>query len=339
MYRTHVWKGFGLGAAFVFAAVCSLVGCSDGDDGATGATGAPGFSGINDTAGTLVGAADWSLAVKETVQLIELGGGAYELRPANLLFVAGTPVILTIESQAPNVEKHYYTATEFYKSVAWRKAQTVDAEYKAPYFNAFELLIPTSSADTKSIELYFIPVEPGVYLVECTIPGHAAGGMDGTITVIGNSANTVDQEVSSTWDSTLESAPETSGGHSVWDAANVVTQVVDMVETLPTRAFSPLNITLSKDTGYKLTINNPTGNVEKHYYTASAFYETCVTRKAQDSQAEIKVPYFKAVEMRTPAPTSTTLYLVPKTSGTYPVICTVTGHEASGMDGTITVQP
>jgi uncharacterized cupredoxin-like copper-binding protein len=62
-----------------------------------------------------------------------------------------------------------------------------------------------------------------------------------------------------------------------------------------------------------------------------------VTRKAEDSQAEIKVPYFKAIELLIGG--STDLYIVPTVAGSYGVVCTVTGHEAAGMTGTITVAP
>ncbi len=64
-----------------------------------------------------------------------------------------------------------------------------------------------------------------------------------------------------------------------------------------------------------------------------------VTRKAQDSQAEIKVPYFKAVELLAGgAAHSTDLYIVPTVPGSYELICTVAGHAELGMTGTIIVE-
>ncbi len=277
--------------------------------------------------------ADWNSAATQTVTLREVSPAQYEFDPKNLVFEAGTPVVLTILNPSANVSKHYYTATDFYKSVAWRKAQTPDAEYKAPYFNAFEL--KTGSSATQ-IELYFIPIETGTYPVICTIPGHYDLGMSGFITVSGNTGNAVDQEVSTTWDSALESDPRTSGGHTVWSPAT--TQAISILE-LPGYSYSPSSPTLTAGTGYKLELTNVAANTGPHYYTASEFYQTCVTRKADDANAEIKVPYFKAVELRGPgaAATSTTLFVVPTASGVYSVVCTITGHVALGMAGTITV--
>ena len=276
--------------------------------------------------------ADWNNAVNQTVTLKEVSPSQFEFDPKNLVFEAGKPVVLTIVNPSTNVSKHYYTATDFYKSVAWRKAQTPDAEYKAPYFNAFEL--KTGGSDTQ-IELYFIPIETGTYPVICTIPGHYDLGMSGFITVTGNPGNAVDQEISTTWNSDLESDSRTSGGHAVWSTAT--TQVISITET--PFSYSPSNPSLTVDTGYLLRLDNLAANTGPHYYTASEFYQTCVTRKADDSNAEIKVPYFKAVELRGPGAgaTSTTLFVVPTASGVYDVICTLPGHQALGMEGTITV--
>jgi len=277
--------------------------------------------------------ADWNNAVTQTVTLREVSPSQFEFDPKNLVLEAGTPVVLTIVNPSTNSSKHYYTATDFYKSVAWRKAQTPDAEYKAPYFNAFEL---KTGASATQIELYFVPVETGTFPVICTIPGHYDLGMSGFITVTGNSGNAIDQDISTTWNSALESDPRTSGGDPVWVGAT--TPTIDITETPFT--FSPLNLALTINTGYKLLLTNVAANTGPHYYTAGTFYQTCVTRKADDANAEIKVPYFNAVELRNPgtAGTSTTLFLVPTGGGVFSVTCTITGHRALGMDGTITVQ-
>jgi len=287
-------------------------------------------------ASDVVGSADWSAAVTQTVQMLEHDDGTLAFSPADLTFEAGVPVILTLESSASNTSKHYYTAEEFYKSVAWRKAQTSHGEYKAPYFKAFELLVGGR------IELYFVPVEAGVYDVDCTLRGHAARGMVGTITVTPSPAGlgfveaTVDQEVSAAWNSQLDSDERLSGSHDVWATAQTVQ--VDMVETDDGLAFSTTP-RYAKDQGYILRLANPAGNASKHYYTASSFYRSCVTRKAQDSDAEIKAPYFKAVELLVDddEEKSLELFLVPTVAGSYSAICTIRGHEAAGMSHTFEV--
>jgi len=65
-----------------------------------------------------------------------------------------------------------------------------------------------------------------------------------------------------------------------------------------------------------------------------------VSRKTQDSDAEIKAPYFKAVELLYDAVNARSLemFLVPTTAGSYPVVCTIPGHADAGMTGTITVR-
>lgn len=308
-----------------------LVGCG-GDDATTIVQPSPGAQLLVGKASGFLATANWNNAVSRTVTLKETSPSQFEFDPKNLVFEAGTPVVLTIVNPSTNASKHYYTATEFYKSVAWRKAQTPDAEYKAPYFNAFEL--KTGSSATQ-IELYFIPIETGTYPVICTITGHYDLGMSGFITVTGNVGNAVDQEVSTTWNSALESDARLSSSHPVWSTAT--TQPISITET--PFSYSPSNPSLTVDTGYLLRLDNVAANTGPHYYTASEFYQTCVTRKADDSNAEIKVPYFKAVELRGPGAgaTSTTLFLVPTASGVYDVICTLPGHQASGMEGTITV--
>ena len=77
------------------------------------------------------------------------------------------------------------------------------------------------------------------------------------------------------------------------------------------------------------------GGSSKHYYTAAEFYQTVVIRKAEDSQAEIKAPYLRAIELLMGG--NATLFVVPTVLGEYDVICTIEGHVALGMGGTITV--
>jgi len=306
----------------------------------------PCFSGTF-VASDVVGAADWDTAVTQTVQMVENDDGSLAFSPADITFEAGVPVILTLESSESNRRKHYYTAEEFYQSVAWRKAQTSHGEYKAPYFKAFELLVGGK------IDLYFVPVEAGVYDAICTIGAgtrfsHAARGMVGTITVTPNPAHfgvvepTIDQEVSPTWDSSLDSDPRLSGSHDVWTTAQTVQ--VDMVE-LEEGALAFSNVPrYAKDQGYILRLTNPAVNERKHYYTAASFYETSVTRKAQDSDAEIKAPYFKAVELLVgdEEDKSLELFLVPTVPGSYRAVCTIGAgrsfsHEVRGMHHTFEV--
>ena len=62
-----------------------------------------------------------------------------------------------------------------------------------------------------------------------------------------------------------------------------------------------------------------------------------VTRKAEDSQAEIKPLYFNAIELLIGGETE--LFMVPTKTGTFQSVCTIPGHEALGMKGTVKVSP
>lgn len=119
-----------------------------------------------------VAKADWKQMETITVTLEE-----HSFTPADLKFTAGKPYRL----QLRNVGKkdHYYTAEQFYRAVAWRKAMVNKfAEVKAPYFTAFEVL-----KGGGEIDLYFIPVVKGQYEVICTIDDHKDQGMKGTLTI------------------------------------------------------------------------------------------------------------------------------------------------------------
>lgn len=271
---------------------------------------------------------DWNQATVVEVTMVE-SGAALSYTPNQLTFEAGKPYILRITNPASNVSKHYFSpeGTSFYQAVATRKIQTADAEYKAPYFDAVELKIGGT------LEVYFVPVLAGNYDIICTILGHKAAGMTATAAITGGAGYALDLEVASDFNTALTTDPRKSGSHAVWTAAVDVS--VEMLETASTFEYVPPDLTLTKDVGYKLTLNNPAGNASKHYYTAVEFYKTLVLRKAEDSQAEIKAPYLKAVELLVAG--STTLFAVPTVSGVFGVLCTIPTHADLGMTGNLTV--
>ena len=278
-----------------------------------------------------VGFVNWDLATTVQVAMVENQDGTLSFSPANVTFEAGKPYILRI-SNAPTNGKHYWSpeGTSFYQAVATRKIQTADAEYKAPYFDAVEML------PGGTLEMYFVPVLAGTYDVICTITGHKAAGMFGTATITGGQGYQLDLEVSPAFDQALVTDSRRSGSHAVWGSK--VTQIVDMFEAgdFSTLGYLPPDVQLSEDTGYVLTLENDGGHASKHYYTAAEFYQSVVMRKAQDSQAEIKAPYLKAVELLIGGRTE--LFIVPTQTGVFDVFCTIAGHRAIGMEGTITVQ-
>lgn len=125
-------------------------------------------------AAEIVKAANWEKMETVTIELEE-----HSFTPQDLKLKAGQPYKLVIKNIGE--KDHYYTAGEFFKSVAWRKVQTPKphgGEIKAPYFTAVE-----AYKDGGVVELFFVTVNKGTFEVVCTIDDHKDKGMHGTITV------------------------------------------------------------------------------------------------------------------------------------------------------------
>ena len=278
-----------------------------------------------------VASVDWNAATVVTVTMAEVSPSSYVFQPSTLTFEAGKPYVLRIVSPSVNVAKHYFSpegAANFYRAIATRKIQTPNAEYKAPYFDEVELLVGGA------LEIYFVPVLPGTYDIVCTIPGHKTLGMVGRITITGGVGNQLDLEIPGDYNTALATDPRKSGSHAVWTTRVDATM---LIEEQPSYRFVPKDLALTRDQAYKIVLRSAAGNSEKHYYTAASFYRTVVLRKAEDSQAEIKAPYFNAIELLLGG--STQLFVVPTVAGTYSAECTIPGHVAAGMTGTIIVTP
>jgi uncharacterized cupredoxin-like copper-binding protein len=122
----------------------------------------------------IVKAAKWDEMETVKMELIE-----HAFEPKDLKLKANKPYRLVIKNTGES--DHYYTATEFFKSVAWRKVMSSrphGGEIKAPYFTAIEVFKKGGS-----VELFFVPVRKGTYEVICTIDDHKDKGMFGSITV------------------------------------------------------------------------------------------------------------------------------------------------------------
>ncbi len=276
---------------------------------------------------------NWDEATRVEIMAHEVDEDTMHFMPDHLEFEAGKPYILVLKGSQTNEEKHYFHAPDFYKAIATRKAQTANAEYKAPYFDDFELKVGGE------LELYFVPVVEGEYELWCTIPGHRDNGMEGEFHIVCGEGLALDLEVDPDFDTALGEDERRSGSSLVWETAqetSVSMKEISFDEGSEELAFEPADVTLAAGTAYIYTLQNPAANSSKHYYTAAEFYQTVVTRKAEDSKAEIKVPYFKAIELLLGG--STELFIVPTVPGVYEVICTITDHEEFGMHGTITVE-
>ncbi|MBF0134770.1 MAG: cupredoxin domain-containing protein [Magnetococcales bacterium] len=119
----------------------------------------------------IVKAADWKAIEKVTVTMDE-----YSYSPKQLTFKEGKTYQLILKNAGE--KKHYFTAPEFYKSIATRKVQSdKDGEIKVPYLLAVELMVGGQ------LDIYFVAVKKGSYPVFCTIDDHQKQGMEGRITI------------------------------------------------------------------------------------------------------------------------------------------------------------
>lgn len=147
----------------VLAAAAMTVGCQ------TPPAAGPGF--IRDGA-AIVKSANWEKMQTVTVTMEE-----HSYAPLELRLKAGQPY--RIELKNIGDKDHYYTAPEFFRSVAWRKLMVnKNAEIKVDYVTATEVLKKTGQLD-----LYLVPVTKGTYTVICTIDDHREKGMEGKIIV------------------------------------------------------------------------------------------------------------------------------------------------------------
>ena len=116
--------------------------------------------------------ADWKNQTVITVTMEE-----HSYAPQDIKFEVGKAYKLELKNIGD--KDHYFTAPEFFKAVAWRKAMVnQQAEIKAPYFSAVEVLKKSGQLD-----LYFVPVTKGRYTVYCTIDYHREKGMEGSPTI------------------------------------------------------------------------------------------------------------------------------------------------------------
>lgn len=117
-------------------------------------------------------------------------------------------------------------------------------------------------------------------------------------------------------------------GEKDWSQMKTVT--VELTEF----SFSPSDLLFEAGQPYKLEIKGI--GQEKHYFAAPEFFKAIATRKVQsNSDGEIKAPYFTAIEVYPEGQLD--LYFVPVTPGEYGVVCTIAGHEESGMVGSLTI--
>jgi uncharacterized cupredoxin-like copper-binding protein len=117
-----------------------------------------------------VAAADWDTKETVTIDLAEMS-----FTPRDTVLKVGQPYVIEVVNKG--TEKHEFTAEEFFKTIAFRKAEDASGEFKGPAPLEVEVFAG------QSMELFLIPTEAGVYDLVCLIEGHFEQGMFGTIAV------------------------------------------------------------------------------------------------------------------------------------------------------------
>lgn len=112
-----------------------------------------------------------------------------------------------------------------------------------------------------------------------------------------------------------------------WDAAETVT--IELGEMY----FKPSDLTFEAGKPYKLEMVN--AGEKKHEFAAEDFSRGVAFRKAEDADGEIKVPFFREIEVFAGA--SVEVLFVAVMPGSYDMFCEIEGHREAGMEGTITV--
>ncbi len=125
----------------------------------------------------LVEAASETWKDKAQTVRIEAGenGAKMFFEPKNLALKVGTPYVIELVNVGKL--KHEYTAAEFFPTVAFRKVEDAEGEYKGLLLKEAEVLAG------KQLDLYLIPTKAGTFEILCEIKGHREAGMEGTITV------------------------------------------------------------------------------------------------------------------------------------------------------------
>ena len=263
----------------------------------------------------IVAAADWA-----SMETIRMEMSEFAFAPNDLTFKIGQPYKLELVTIGD--VKHEFTAGDFFRSVAFRKAEDEYSEVKVPFFTEIEVF-PGKQAD-----IYFIPCQSGAFDLVCEIEGHLEAGMHGHINVEGSTSLVSPSPTM---------VPFSAGGWVLDGAERVSAANWDTMETVPIEMgefwFNPDEIHLTVDQPYKLELIN-VGDV-KHECTSEEFFKSVAFRKAENPASELKAPHPREVEVF--AGKQTDLYLIPTKAGRYELVCEIEGHLEAGMHGAIVV--
>ncbi|HUW88157.1 MAG TPA: hypothetical protein VMW30_07265 [Candidatus Paceibacterota bacterium] len=265
-------------------------------------------------------AANWDVA--ETVT-IDLGDGV--ITPSNLELVAGMPYVIEI-SNSDTVE-HGFSALDFMRASAVRKVESASAEIKVTLFKDIYVL------PGKMMELFVVPVMPGVTAMEGLTDGVAVSGMTGTISVTGDVPTTPKPVIDP-----LSTVGEVAGAAGLIEAAkatwstDAAAVTVEMMDNGDAHFFKPKVIELKLNQPVTLTFAN-NGNI-LHVFDTPDFLDTCAFWKIVNAEGTVFGGKARPADLE--AGGASNLYIIPTKAGTYTL-----GDEApemASMKATIVVK-
>lgn len=315
--------------ALTAAALLTLTACGGGSDNA--ATDTPADTTVTlvealpagqwiSNSGDYKEAANWDVA---EIVTIDLGDGV--ITPSNLELVAGMPYVIEI-SNSDTVE-HGLSALDFMRASAVRKVESPSAEIKVTLFKEIYVL------PGKMMELFVVPVIPGVTAMEGLTDGVAVAGMTGTISVTGVTPTTPAPVIDpfSTVEEVAGAAGLIEAAKATWstDAAAVT---VEMMDNGDAHFFTPKVIELKLNQPVTLTFANK-GNM-LHVFDTPDFLATCAFWKIVNAEGSVFGGKARPADLE--AGGVSNLYIIPTKAGTYAL-----GDEApemASMKATIVVK-
>ena len=143
--------------------------------GAAPTSPAPQYMAISSGAWIADGAARVSAADWAKMQTVVIDMNEFSFAPKQTTLDVGTPYKIQVKNSG--AVKHEATASEFFQSVAFRKAEDASGEFKGPVPLEVEVFAG------KQTDLYLIPTRAGTFELLCEIEGHREAGMFATIVV------------------------------------------------------------------------------------------------------------------------------------------------------------
>lgn len=297
--------------------------------------------------------------------------------PAELDFEVGVPVTLHLVAPGDGsaTAAHDFTATPFFRTVAWHEIETTDGAYRAPNFDAI-LPIFEPGVEHRST-LRFIPIVEGSFqawssqgvaggdayadiVAGTSSPdfgtGDAGKGMLVPIGVAGGFDLTLFQDRDPDRQANLDSDARRVATDPVWGAAAVVTIGIDARESLDPETgdsvftFDWTTRVLAQGVGHVLELTSQPDNDFRHNFTALGLLVDSVMRRVVDSQIELRASYLATTNVEPGARIQ--LWVLPTLATDYQTYCQIgvvhadngapdltTGHAGAGMRDTITVTP